>query len=1145
MNTTIEVYLGAPIEIESERRFLSNLCADLKARGLSALILANFQLPAHKPIHQIDFLVILDREVCHVELKNLTAPASGKANGLWYLQLPDGSKKSLHGNPYRQSLECKYAISDQMHRSAKRVVALSEPASGKKFYRQFDSVVCVFPDLMSGSDVPSDNRVRVLGYPALLEQLTTRDCRPSWSRHDWTTFAMELGLVREEEFSEPAPDSVAGRRELVESYIERFRDYYGPMVVDLVPTTIDANDEKKKSGEHTDFFASARHGQLIGPSGSGKTIHVQAMAMEALEQGRVPVVARAIDYAGRLSSLLDRSVAHLCPRTANEFISAVRNLGKALTLVIDGYNECPARLKDRLVQDLQAAYLRWEIPIVITTQETISLPNNLTGDILQFCELDDEERVAVLAKHAKEALPPGCNELCRPFRTAYELSIAASCLAELGSVATRARLFEAYVRRRCAGSVDLTLARRVLSEAADALRLGIRSTLPIDELWRIGEKVLDDQNAPLTMLQEVIDCGLVEVRQGQCTFRHELLQRYFETVALVRVATDLGHLTELLSKPAHHSLIEFALGIQTQISGVRAVLQAAAQANSVSGLFAECLQGRFGGTARETVAGDAVKLPKDAEEELLELEVGLSESKFHPGHFAIEVGNGREWSSYEKALVGAVSETFSSGLFFEEVLYLLDETEQRCMELLEGQLGSEQARRASARSNLFSEAFVLGKASQYLPASIILRGIDGRIRRTLSETVIDRIKLRLGEISTLSPAQIYFLLSFLRYDAIPEERDIAEIVRYCWNSGIYHLRLKMLDCVGNWGGRWSEDGHLSEGSRKEVAEALSNLETSNVMLSTQLVETMMVYDLIEPPVDVQQLDQQLADIVAHPDDPEAQSAASDVVSNMFEIVFDDLFYQAIEKLSPADRITLFTMAALGAPSYSMSADYSLSKLLEVDDQRTLPAFERFARELDDAAVCAQDVAKCFVLGHMGCARYLDSPRQLEDLSTEDRLAWQCYGEIIFWLHKPGLPDKEVIRRCEPLWNSLRADLAFEAVDPLQRLAQANDMDPNRPNDPIQAVLGKFREIVREILEYGIKHRDRLTALDRRFPGDGITRELTTFLIHTLGQIGGPETVSLLSPFVEDEYHGPDAVEAIRRLNSGEQGNRITVIHRFP
>ena len=126
---------AAPIEVESERLFLSTLCADLKARGQDALVLANFLLPPHNPFNQIDFLVILKRLACHIELKNLTAPVSGEVNGMWHLLLPDGTKKPLHANPYRQALNCKYAISDQMHRLAKRQASLVEPPNGTKFLR--------------------------------------------------------------------------------------------------------------------------------------------------------------------------------------------------------------------------------------------------------------------------------------------------------------------------------------------------------------------------------------------------------------------------------------------------------------------------------------------------------------------------------------------------------------------------------------------------------------------------------------------------------------------------------------------------------------------------------------------------------------------------------------------------------------------------------------------------------------------------------------------------------------------------------------------------------------------------------------------------------------------------------------------------
>ena len=183
---------------------------------------------------------------------------------------------------------------------------------------------------------------------------------PGWTWHDWTSFAMELGLVRQEELAEAPTDSITAAEQLVEAYCQRFRDYHELSTANLVPTSLEVRGQKMGSGECLELFAKVRHGQLVGLSGSGKSLHAEHMALKSLEAGRVPIVARAIDYAGKLTTLLDRSIAHFCPRTATVFIEAVRRLGRPVTLIVDGFNECPMRLRDRLIQDMQAAFLRWK-----------------------------------------------------------------------------------------------------------------------------------------------------------------------------------------------------------------------------------------------------------------------------------------------------------------------------------------------------------------------------------------------------------------------------------------------------------------------------------------------------------------------------------------------------------------------------------------------------------------------------------------------------------------------------------------------------------------------------------------------------------------------------------------------------------------
>ena len=98
MNTPIDLFIGTPLELESEILFLDHLRSSMEAWGESIVLCANF-LTERDP-HQIDFLVIAPRCVCHVELKSLTAPVVGKVNGQWSLCLPGGKRRPLEGkNP--------------------------------------------------------------------------------------------------------------------------------------------------------------------------------------------------------------------------------------------------------------------------------------------------------------------------------------------------------------------------------------------------------------------------------------------------------------------------------------------------------------------------------------------------------------------------------------------------------------------------------------------------------------------------------------------------------------------------------------------------------------------------------------------------------------------------------------------------------------------------------------------------------------------------------------------------------------------------------------------------------------------------------------------------------------------------------------
>src|SRR4051812_30834044 len=85
-HSTVEVFLGNPIEVQSEQDFLARLQRDLSRSEVSARVLANLHLGRQS--RQIDFVVITDQRVMQVELKAFAGPiVSAPANGDWTIRV--------------------------------------------------------------------------------------------------------------------------------------------------------------------------------------------------------------------------------------------------------------------------------------------------------------------------------------------------------------------------------------------------------------------------------------------------------------------------------------------------------------------------------------------------------------------------------------------------------------------------------------------------------------------------------------------------------------------------------------------------------------------------------------------------------------------------------------------------------------------------------------------------------------------------------------------------------------------------------------------------------------------------------------------------------------------------------------------------
>lgn len=368
---TVEVFWGEEPRVESEKKFLRQLIADLNREGVSALILANFFTGSSS--RQVDFLVITDNRVCHVELKGYREAIFGTTNGPWSSRRSDGALVVIdRQNPYTQALGCKMAISDDMHALADQDRRIPRH-TGERFFTRIDSVICVSPSLAEESQVPGDYKVQTLGYAEFWRLLVTPSRQhPGWKREHWLALVRRLALTRVGADSGQMAH-VNAAQEIAAEYCQRFGRFYRQGLHELVSTPLRLDGEATSASQVCDAVREGNHVQLIGPSGSGKSHLAKHSMLSLLDSGSLVIYVEAGMYEGRLSTLLNRSIARFSTANFEELLQAAAIDRRLVLLILDGYNECAQTLRDRLIGDLSALCLRFPLVTFSTSQTEIPL----------------------------------------------------------------------------------------------------------------------------------------------------------------------------------------------------------------------------------------------------------------------------------------------------------------------------------------------------------------------------------------------------------------------------------------------------------------------------------------------------------------------------------------------------------------------------------------------------------------------------------------------------------------------------------------------------------------------------------------------------------------------------------------------------
>jgi len=1112
MNTTIDLFLGDAISVTSEQAFLARLVEDLTARGEPALILANF-FPQRNPL-QVDFLIATAQRAIHVELKNYGAPLFGERNGPWHLQLPDGSTKLLDNrNPYRQALEQKYAISDDMALAASGISALPKAPPGGKYYSIFESVVCVYPQLSPGSRCASDFRVRVIGYADLLKRLHEKTSNPCpWNLDHWLEYALYLGLRRDDSpvtRGEISPGSNAARQ--LDAYRARFAAFYANSLPTLVPTRTLSEGREGTSANLLDFLSLRKHGTLLGVSGSGKTHLSKHIALTANRAGTNVLFVSAREYGGKLSSLLDRNVAHLHPGTAIELLNSSVTAGQPVALVVDEVDKCPVEHKEHFFRDLQAVFLRYQTPVIFTCQKNIELPQAFRGDIYELVPLSGDEKPVVLSAHTKSPCTPVQLGLLEPFSTPYELSIAAQCIEELPEITTRADLLDSFIRKRCETSKQPAAVRQLACGLAAKMTEAFSAELVVGDLWHLAEPILESEEVPHSTVYDLLGSGLVDVRQGRCRFRHEQLQCFLAAENLVHTARQ--QLPDALAKPIYADTSAFALASLRDPHLVLACLKAAGKPS----LLVECLRGALGPMAQGIALKECHQALAAATEMLAHIDVDL-----HPEDTTWEglhlVGMP---VADDRAALTAIGMAISQNDLLELTADLIARTEALCREQLRAKGRCNENGRLQNESGLFSSLYVFGaQQKNRLPVTVILEALHNTFR-TAAGVEVPRITSLMDRYpSTVGVLYLVCLLAQKIDDRFAIV--ISHLLKRSWATGIYHLRLEALQAAQFY------RGVPDQSVRKAIAETLSSLETKNILLSSALVDAMMSYDLIDPITSSQEAIDQVQAILMSGEDEDNCRRAYGAITNIFEDIHGSAYYDAYRSLDLPDRTKLLALAAHGIPGWGMSRDWIVRELQATKNPESLPALLKWATHLPKKCVSRQETTAAYFTAVSGCALFLEQPPRLDPIDSQNAKAWQLVGEVVFWRSKGDECTELTRQRCEPLWRELEACLSLETVDVLLHLKHAGAMYASREEGHLRRLLTDFPGPIRRILERGIVAYDRLTSI---FGAITLFDGVLPSIISLLGHVGDAQSVTILTQFAESKSVGEGAVRAIRSIQS--------------
>jgi hypothetical protein len=1085
-NTVVEVFLGKPIEVLSERQFLARLHRDLQALGVSARILANLQV-GRDGDRQVDFVVITGQRTTVVELKAFSGSiVSGPRNGPWRIRVGAGTVEDRR-NPLEQARGASQFFSDELHEFAKRIDVPGP--TGPKFWSDLEAVACAFPVLPEGSSWEPMKHVELIDYEDLLDRLQKPGPSVQWSQGDWDRFVQHLNLYRADE---DAPENLVRRAgaAAIDAYAGLYREAHGDTIPIANTAVLVDGTRAEKRPDVAEMLTDGSTVLLRGTSGTGKTLWARDIAIELAAAGHLPIWIEADMCDGSFRTACAQAVAPYTALNVNELLRAADAGGRAVVFIVDDLSKVSAQGRRRLLNGLRTARVRASGRGVLITDQRAEHASRFGRHVeVELLLPDDDGRREVLAAYGHAELI----DRCEAFVTPLELSVASHCADGLRPDVNHAELFDTYVDKLVLGD---PVTRGALRSIAAHMVAELRPFQRRGDVARRLRRVLgmsDEQ------LRTIFDCALLVAVRGRISFRHEQFERFLAAEALLLDEGEPTALSRRLNSPSAAGLFADVIALEEDRVRLETLLSLCEDPD----ILISAANGRLGPAAAEVVAGVFDDALNDACVRTNEPGVRLQlksdtlsscdwKLPIHPSHA-------------QTAQLSAVGRLLAEGTWVDGVDVLLRHTDELCARAVEG----VDPKLADAwTGHVFAATYVLA-SSGGPPAMPLVQAATNHFR--LGRDDPDRV---LVVVDRLLPADtepgrgaLWIAAHLLRFSDLPLRVDV---ITRCVGDVAYHLRLIGLQLAEDRSWR------LTDEEREAVVAEIEALPTDNLMLNGARLEALGALGGVQPANTEEDIAAEIEVVLSMKGDPLADQRAYGIISSQFESEILGPYYEVVATLPPEKRLQLLAMALDGC-EYGWTTDAFI--LDEIEDL-TVP-------EVRDAV-----------------GRYVARFSPEECMSPH--FSMQATMRAIVLLAGAGLPVPEPsVGERDPAWQSAMELMSAAAGEDDEVLAHAWERFSVEHPDAVASFAGKLKS-VRRMNEGGAL----LERLERAMPQVAVDAlvdaledparvhsiggrdfDLRRDIVAKLSEIGDQRAAEALRRFADDPEIGREAIEAVRAIEA--------------